>query len=143
MQEEEILAQKVHRFPVLYGKREKGFEKRDMVQNAWEGIAKNWNFVENSNFIREITEAAVRSCSGVNSEQNTHNEVLLSKSYKPAILILRTLTQFFSCEVSFLQNIYGRLLLELVWGYYYRKITPEKIISIYLIDLHPFQCRVM
>lgn len=85
-----------------------------MTQNAWEEIAKNLNFVENSNFIREITEAAVRSCSGVNSEQNTHNEVLLSKSYKPAILILRTLTHFFSCEVSFLQNIYGRLLLELV-----------------------------
>ena len=34
-----------------------------MIQNVWEKIAKNLGFVENSNFSKGSTEAAVRGCS--------------------------------------------------------------------------------
>ena len=49
----------------------------DMVQNAWENIAENLGFVENSNFIRESTEAAVSRFSAVNSHENTCGGVQL------------------------------------------------------------------
>ena len=38
--------------PVWYDKRVKGFKEKDAVQNAWEKVAKSFDFVENSNFIR-------------------------------------------------------------------------------------------
>ena len=53
------------------------FKKRDVVENAWEEIAENLDFVENSDFIRGSTEAAVRSCCGINSQENTHGGVPL------------------------------------------------------------------
>ena len=49
----------------------------DMVQNAWENIAENLGFVENSNFIRESTEAAVSRFSVVNSHESTCGRVQL------------------------------------------------------------------
>ena len=64
-------------FPVLCNKRVKGFKERDTVQNVWEKIAENLDFVENSNFIRGNTEAVVRCCSGVNCQKNIHGGVLL------------------------------------------------------------------
>ena len=52
LQKEEMLAEKVQGFPVLYDKRVKGFKERDAVQNAWEKVAESLNFEENGNFIR-------------------------------------------------------------------------------------------
>ena len=37
-----------------------------MAQNIWEKIAENIGFVENDNFIRGSTEAAVLGCSSIN-----------------------------------------------------------------------------
>ena len=47
-----------------------------MVQNVWEKITENLGYVENSNFIRGSTEAAVRGCSGINSKENTGGGIL-------------------------------------------------------------------
>ena len=51
-QEEEMLAEKVQGFPVLYDKRVKGFKEKNAVQNAWEKVAESLDFAENGNFIR-------------------------------------------------------------------------------------------
>ena len=50
----------------------KGFNKTDTVQNFWEKIAENLDFVENSDFIRGSKETFVRSCSHVNFQKNAH-----------------------------------------------------------------------
>ena len=52
LQEEEMLAEKVGGFPVLYNKIVKGLKEKDAVQNSWEKVAENLDFAENSNFIR-------------------------------------------------------------------------------------------
>ena len=52
LQEEEILAEKVQGFPVLYDKRLKGFKQKDAVQNALEKVAGSLGFEEDGNFIR-------------------------------------------------------------------------------------------
>ena len=52
LQKEEMLAEKVQGFPVLYDKRVKGFKENDAVQNAWEKVAKSLDFEENGNFTR-------------------------------------------------------------------------------------------
>ena len=49
LQEEEMFAEKVKDFPVLYDKRVKGFKEKDAVQNTWEKVAES---LENGNFIR-------------------------------------------------------------------------------------------
>ena len=49
-------------------KRVIGVEKKDTVQNVWEKIAENLDFVENSNFATKSAEAAVDGCSGINSQ---------------------------------------------------------------------------
>ena len=51
LQEEEILAEKVQGFPVLYDKRLKGFKQKDAVQNALEKVAGSLGFEEDGNFI--------------------------------------------------------------------------------------------
>ena len=51
-QEEEMLAEKVQGFPVLYDKRVEGFKEKNAVQNAWEKVAESLDFAENGNFIR-------------------------------------------------------------------------------------------
>ena len=51
-QEEEMLAEKVQGFPVLYDKRVKDFKEKNAVQNAWEKVAESLDFAENGNFIR-------------------------------------------------------------------------------------------
>ena len=48
-----------------------------MVQNSWEKIVENLDFVENINFIREGTEVAVCRFSAVNSQENTCGRVQL------------------------------------------------------------------
>ena len=48
-----------------------------MVQNVWEKIAENLGFVENSNFFRRSTEAAVHGCSGITSNKNTYGGVFI------------------------------------------------------------------
>ena len=60
LQKEEIIAQKVQGFPVLYDERVKGNYKWDMVQSVSEIV---FFFVENSNFFRGSTEASVCGCS--------------------------------------------------------------------------------
>ena len=52
LQEEEMLAEKVKGFPVLYDKRVKGFKEKDAVQNPREKVAGSLDFAENGNFIR-------------------------------------------------------------------------------------------
>ena len=52
LQEEEILAEKVQGFPILYDKRTKDFKETDTVQNAWKKVAESLDFEENVNFIR-------------------------------------------------------------------------------------------
>ena len=52
LQEEEMLAEKMEGFPVLYDKIVKGLKEKDAVQNTWEKVAYILNFAENSNFIR-------------------------------------------------------------------------------------------
>ena len=52
LQKEEMLAEKVQGFPVLYDERVKGFKENDVVQNAWEKVAKSLDFEENGNFTR-------------------------------------------------------------------------------------------
>ena len=52
LQEQEMLAEKVQGFPVLYDKRVKGFKEKDAVQNTWEKVAESLDFAENGNFIR-------------------------------------------------------------------------------------------
>ena len=44
LQEEEMLAEKVKGFPVLYDKRIKGFKEKDAVQNAREKVAASLEF---------------------------------------------------------------------------------------------------
>ena len=41
LQEEEMLAEKVQSFPVLYDKRFKGFKEKDAFQSAWEKVAES------------------------------------------------------------------------------------------------------
>ena len=48
LQEEEMLAEKVKGFPVLYDKRVKGFKEKD----AWGKVAESSDFAENGNFLR-------------------------------------------------------------------------------------------
>lgn len=45
-----------------------------MVQNVWE---KNWDFVVNSNFIRERMEVAVHGCSVINLQERTRDRIFL------------------------------------------------------------------
>ena len=52
LQIEEMLAEKVQGFPVLYDKIVKGFKEKDAVQNAREKVAESLDFEENGNFIR-------------------------------------------------------------------------------------------
>ena len=48
-----------------------------MAQFVWKKIAENLDFVENSNFIRENTETAVRGCPSITLPENTHGRALL------------------------------------------------------------------
>ena len=51
LKEEEMLAEKVKHFPVLYGKQVKGYKERDVVTNAWNTVAGDLEFVENGKII--------------------------------------------------------------------------------------------
>ena len=46
LQEEEMLAEKVKVFPVLYDKIVKGFKEKDAGRNAWEKVAESLEFAE-------------------------------------------------------------------------------------------------
>ena len=50
--QKEIFPEKMEGFPVLYGKRVRGFKEKDSFQNAWEKVAESLHFTENGNFIR-------------------------------------------------------------------------------------------
>ena len=52
LQEEEMLAKKVHGFTGLYDEWFKGFKGKYAVQNAWEKVGESLDFEENGNFIR-------------------------------------------------------------------------------------------
>ena len=47
LQQEEVLAEKVKLFPVLYDKKCKGYKERDAVNNAWAAVAEDLDFAEN------------------------------------------------------------------------------------------------
>ena len=51
LKEEEMLAEKVKHFPVLYDKQVKGYKERDVVTNAWDTVASDLEFVENGKII--------------------------------------------------------------------------------------------
>ena len=46
LDEDELLAENVRLYPVLYDKSKKGFKERDVVQNAWAKVASMLDFVE-------------------------------------------------------------------------------------------------
>ena len=48
---EEILAEKVEHFPVVYDKQVKGYKERGVVTNAWDTVASDLEFVENGKII--------------------------------------------------------------------------------------------
>ena len=48
LQEEEMLAEKVKQYPVLYDKQCKRYNEKDAVANAWSAVAQELVFVENS-----------------------------------------------------------------------------------------------
>lgn len=50
LQEEDILAEKVKEFPVLYDKTNAGYKERDVVRNAWEAVTEGLDFVEKRKF---------------------------------------------------------------------------------------------
>ena len=45
--EEELLAETVKLYPVLYDKRAPGYKEKDVVFNAWGEVADKLDFVEN------------------------------------------------------------------------------------------------
>ena len=45
--EEELLAETVNIYPVLYDKRAPGYKEKDVVFNAWGEVADKLDFVEN------------------------------------------------------------------------------------------------
>ena len=47
LQEEELLCEKIRSFPVLYDKSHKGYKEKVAVENAWNEVAKEVDFVEN------------------------------------------------------------------------------------------------
>ena len=48
---EEMLAEKVEHFPVMYDKNVKGYKERDVVTNAWDAVASDLEFLENGKII--------------------------------------------------------------------------------------------
>ena len=48
LKEEEMLAEKVKHFSVLHRKQVKGYKERDVVTNAWDTVASDLEFPENS-----------------------------------------------------------------------------------------------
>ena len=48
---EEMLAEKVEHFPVMYDKHVKGYKERDVVTNAWDAVASDLEFLENGKII--------------------------------------------------------------------------------------------
>ena len=53
----------------------KAFRKNDMVQNVSDKIKEKLDFGEYSNFNTGSTEAVVGKCPGVNSQENTRDEL--------------------------------------------------------------------
>ena len=51
LKEDEILAENVRKFPCIYDKADKGHKERDMVQNAWEKV------VEQIDFLKTVVDA--------------------------------------------------------------------------------------
>ena len=49
--EEEMLAEKLKHFPVLYDKQAKGYKEKDVVTNAWDAVASDLEFVEKGKII--------------------------------------------------------------------------------------------
>ena len=89
-----------------------------MVQNAWEKISGNLDFVENNNFIRESTEAAIRGFSGINSQKNILDRILLYQPHPQSNL-----------KKSFSPSSYSE---KMRWGRgcYYIKFTGLKPVSL-------------
>jgi len=51
LQEEEMLCEKVKAFPILYDKGSKGYKEKDAVNNAWEKVSEELDFVGNGKFL--------------------------------------------------------------------------------------------
>ena len=48
--EEEILTEKVKKFPVLYGKTDEGHKKTDVLRNIWKAVVEDLDLAENGKF---------------------------------------------------------------------------------------------
>lgn len=51
LREEEMLAEIVKMYPVLYDKQVKGYKEKDVITHVWEDVAKALDFVENSKHV--------------------------------------------------------------------------------------------
>lgn len=47
LNQEEILCEKVRSYPILYDKSHKGYKEKDAVENAWNELALELEFLEN------------------------------------------------------------------------------------------------
>ena len=60
--QEENLAEYVKKYPCLFDKTDKGFKEKDVVNNAWDEIATNLDFVENGKFILTFSHYYFNYC---------------------------------------------------------------------------------
>ena len=63
-------------FKVLFGKKVKGFKKRDTVHKCPLENTEKLDYLEISNFLKRSAEAAVRKCTSLSSRRNTRDGVL-------------------------------------------------------------------
>ena len=51
IQEDEMLSEEVRKYPVLHDKSHKGYKEKVAVENAWNEVIKNIEFIENGIFV--------------------------------------------------------------------------------------------
>ena len=56
LQEEEILAEEVQKYPLFYNKKKKFYHQKNVVTNALEKVARHLTFVENEKNVRTFIE---------------------------------------------------------------------------------------
>ena len=126
-------------FPVLHNKKVKGFENRDMIENVWEKIIENLDFVENRNFIKGNTKQQFAVVLVKIPSQIPMAECYYFKLHNLNLKLYynKTLTRVPSYKIAFLQNTFGLLLLELVSENILKSSCCENI-SIYLVTMNIF-----
>ena len=56
LQEEEIVAEEVQKYPLFYNKKKKFYHEKNVVTNALEKVARHLTFVENVKNVRTFIE---------------------------------------------------------------------------------------